>query len=82
MTDKELFEFLKKNTKLTDSEIESDLKAGTMYYPDNEEGYKEFYDNCIAGLFEEEDIIDMWDRCLEVVKDLDTKESYRFDWVL
>lgn len=82
MTEKELFRFLQKNTLLTDSEIERDLKAGATYYPDNEEGYKEFHDNCVAGLCDEEDIQDMWNRCLEVIKDLDTKESYRFDWVL
>ncbi len=81
MSGRELFEFLKKNTNMTEKEIQRDIDAGAMVYSNDVEGFKEFFDNCVGALCDEEDIPDMWVN-LELIKDVDTKNSIRVDWVL
>lgn len=52
---------LRKHTNLTEREIQKHLKDGVFFYPNNNDGYKAFFDECIAGLFDEEDISEMWE---------------------
>nr|DAQ42581.1 MAG TPA: hypothetical protein [Caudoviricetes sp.] len=68
MTNEKLFELLKKETNMTDHDIQKHIKDGIVIYEDNEDGFVDFKNDALAGLNDEEDIPDMWDK-LEIVGD-------------
>lgn len=73
--DERVFWYLSKNTHMLKSEIKRQIADGVGVYQDNQVGYNEFRENCLAGLCDEDDVLDMWE-ALDIVGD------YRFDWVL
>lgn len=72
--DERVFSYLSRNTHMTEREIKRQIADGVGVYQDNQVGYNEFRENCLAGLCDEDDVLDMWES-LDVVGD------YRFDWV-
>lgn len=73
MTNEQLFKLLKKETYMTDHDIQKHIKDGIVIYEDSEDGFADFKNDALAGLNDEEDIPDMWDK-LEIVGD------YRMDF--
>lgn len=75
MTNEKLFELLKKETNMTESDIMKHIEDEIMIYENNAAGFSEFRENAIEGMNDEEDIQEMWDR-LDIVGD------YRMDFSL
>lgn len=75
MTNEKLFELLKKETNMTESDIMKHIEDGIMIYKNNADGFSEFRENAIEGMNDEEDIPEMWDG-LDVVGD------YKMDFLL
>lgn len=75
MTNEKLFELLKKETNMTESDIMKHIEDGIMIYENNAAGFSEFRENEIEGMNDEEDIPEMWDK-LDIIGD------YRMDFSL
>mgnify|MGYP001542389201 FL=1 len=73
MTNEKLFELLKKETNMAESDIMKHIEDGNMIYKNNADGFSEFRENAIEGMNDEEDIPEMWDG-LDIVGD------YRMDF--
>lgn len=70
-----IVETLMRETKLTAKEREKYLSNGTAFYTNDTAGFEEYRGECIAGLWDEEDIPEAWEE-LAIVG------GYRVDWVL
>lgn len=75
MINEKLFELLKKETNMTDNDIQKHIECGIAVYDNNEAGFIEFRDDALAGMNDEEEIPDMWDK-LDIIGD------YRIDFAL
>ena len=75
MTNEKLFALLKKETNMTDDDIQKHIEDGIMVYENTEAGFADFRNDALAGLNDEEDIPEMWDG-------LDIVENYRMDFAL
>lgn len=75
MTNNEMKGYLKEFTNMTDHDIERHINDGIISYSNDEVGFEEFKENCLAGMMDEDDINDMWE-------DLEVIGSYRMDFCL
>lgn len=75
MTNEKLFELLKKETNMTDHDIQNHIEDGILVYENTESGFENFKNDALAGMNDEEDIPDMWDK-LDIIGD------YRMDFAL
>lgn len=75
MTNEKLFELLKKETNMTDHDIHKHIEDGILVYENTESGFEDFKNDALAGMNDEEDIPDMWDK-LDIIGD------YRMDFAL
>ena len=73
MTNEKLFELLKKETNMTDHDIQKHIEDGIMVYENTEVGFADFRNDALTGLNDEEDIPEMWD-------ELDIIGDYRMDF--
>lgn len=73
MTNEKLFALLKKETNMTDNDIQKHIEDEIMVYENTEAGFADFRNDALAGLNDEEDIQEMWDG-LDIVGD------YRMDF--
>ena len=74
LSEKKKDEILKKGTNMTNNDIKKHLQNGASFYTNDEDGYKAYWDECIAGLNDAEDIPGMWNS-LDVIGD------YRVDFI-
>lgn len=79
MRSEEIRKILAHGTNMTERDIERHIKDGVSVYDNTEAGYKDYEQECIAGLNDPEEISEMW-RSLETVEN-DVK-SYKIDFVL
>lgn len=75
MNNTELREYLKKHTNMTKYDIDRHIKDGIFVYTNDTEGLKEFLQDWIAALCDEEDVADAWQKMYIV-------GEYRMDFVL
>ena len=75
MTNVKLFELLKKETNMTDRDIQKHIEDGIMVYENTEAGFSDFRNDALSGLNDAEDIPEMWD-------ELDIIGDYRMDFSL
>ena len=75
MNNEEIRAFLKRNTNMSDHNIDRRLADGVSVHQNSATGYEEYKQECIGGLCDEEEISGMWDK-LEIIGE------YKFDWVL
>ena len=54
---------------MSEHDIKKHIQNGACFYPNNDEGYKAYFDECVAGLNDEYEIPDMWNS-------LDIRENY------
>ena len=74
LNEKEKADILRRNTNMTEYDIKKCLHNGTYFYENNKNGYEEYFDWCIGGLNDEEEIPDMW-------KSIDVVGDYRVDFI-
>ena len=74
LTEREKEEILKKYTNMSEYDIKKHIQNGVCFYTNNENGYKAYFDECVVGLNDEDEIPDMWN-ALDVIGD------YRVDFV-
>ena len=75
MNNEEIRAFLKRNTNMSDHDINKHLADGVSAYQNSTAGYEEYKQACLGGLYDEDEISGMWDK-------LETIGEYKFDWVL
>lgn len=73
LSEREKEEILKKGTNMTNHDIKKHIQ-NACFYPNNESGYKAYFDECVAGLNDADEIPNMWSS-LEVIGD------YRVDFI-
>lgn len=74
LSEREKEEILKKGTNMTNHDIKKHIQDGACFYTNDENGYKAYFDECVAGLNDEDEIPDMWNS-LEVIG------AYRVDFI-
>ena len=74
LSEREKEEILKKGTNMTNHDIKKHIQNGASFYPNNENGYKAYFDECVAGLNDEDEIPYMW-------YSLDVIGEYRVDFI-
>lgn len=63
-----------KNTNMTKHDIQKHIQNGACFYTNDENGYKAYFAECVAGLNDEDEIPDMWNS-------LDVIGEYRVDFI-
>ena len=76
MTNEEIYTLLKEHTNKSEHDIKPHIKDGVWVYKNNEEGFKDYREEVIAGLEDDEEEIKRGWEGLEVVGD------YRVDYAL
>lgn len=74
LSESEKEEILKKCTNMSEHDIKKHIQNGACFYTNNDEGYKTYFDECVAGLNDEYEIPDMWNS-LDIIGD------YRVDFI-
>lgn len=79
MRSEEIRKILATGTNMTERDIERHIKDGVSVYDNTDAGYKEYERECIAGLSDPEEILEMWDKLETVESD---GKNYKIDFVL
>lgn len=79
MRSEEIRKILAHGTNMTERDIERHIKDGVSVYENTEAGYKDYEQECIAGLNDSEEIREMWEKLETVESD---GKSYKIDFAL
>ena len=79
MRAEEIRKILATGTNMTERDIERHIKDGVSVYDNTDAGYKDYEQECIAGLNDPEEIPEMW-KSLETVES--GGKSYKIDFAL
>lgn len=79
MRSEEIRKILAHGTNMTERDIERHIKDGVSVYDNTDAGYKDYEQECIAGLNDPEEIPEMWEKLETVESD---GKSYKIDFAL
>lgn len=79
MRSEEIRKILATGTNMTERDIERHIKDGVSVYDNTDAGYKDYEQECIAGLSDPGEIPEMWKKLETVESD---GKSYKIDFVL
>lgn len=79
MKTEEIRKILATGTNMTERDIERHIKDGVSVYDNTDTGYKDYEQECIAGLSDQEEIPEMWEKLETVESD---GKSYKIDFIL
>ena len=79
MKAEEIRKILATGTNMTERDIERHIKDGVSVYDNTDAGYKDYEQECIAGLNDPEEIQEMWKKLETVESD---GKSYKIDFSL
>lgn len=79
MKTEEIRKILATGTNMTECDIERHIKDGVSVYDNTDAGYKDYEQECIAGLSDQEEIPEMWEKLETVESD---GKSYKIDFIL
>lgn len=75
MSEREIRELLKNNTNMTDYDICRHIKDGVFCYKNSGDGKKEFINECLSALMDEEEAEEAWE-------DLEVIGNFKVDFAL